>query len=82
VPENDGITTTTKNAMIEELHYPLEVMLVCSRWYAAHPLNFRHLEELMPESGVFADHSIAHRWSLKILPRIGSRLWSPQAPVA
>ena len=65
----------TETAMIPELrkvlkrlHYPLEVMLVCARWYAAYPLSFRHLEEMMQERGVFVDHSTVHRWALKILP--------------
>ena len=65
----------TEGAMIPELrrvlkrlHYPLEVMLVCVRWYAAYPLSFRHLEEMMQERGVFVDHSTVHRWALKILP--------------
>ena len=54
--------------VLKRLHYPLEVMLVCARWYAAYPLSFRHLEEMMQERGVFVDHSTVHRWSLKILP--------------
>ena len=65
----------TANAMTPELrkvlkrlHTPLEVMLVCTRWYAAYPLSFRHLEEMMQERGVFVDHSTVHRWALKILP--------------
>jgi transposase-like protein len=65
----------TETAMIPELrrvlkrlHYPLGVMLVCARWYAAYPLSFRHLEEMMQERGVFVDHSTVHRWALKILP--------------
>ena len=65
----------TESAMIPELrrvlkrlHYPLEVMLVCARWYAAYPLSFRHFEEKMQERGVFVDHSTANRWALKILP--------------
>lgn len=70
-----GMTDTTQMEMISELrkvfkrlHYPLEVMLVCARWYATYPLSFRHLEEMMQERGVFVDHSTVHRWSLKILP--------------
>jgi transposase-like protein len=54
----------TETAMIPELrkvlkrlHFPLEVMLVCARWYAAYLLSFRHLEEMMQERGVFVDHS-------------------------
>ncbi|SDC50117.1 hypothetical protein SAMN05444679_103226 [Variovorax sp. CF079] len=29
---------------IKRMHYPLEVMLVCVRWYAASPLSPRHIE--------------------------------------
>ncbi len=54
--------------VILRMHYPLEVMLVCVRWYAAYPLSFRHIEEMMIERGVFVDHSTVHRWALKILP--------------
>lgn len=54
--------------VLKRLRYPLEVMLVCARWYAAYPLRFRHLEEMMQERGVFVDHSTVHRWALKILP--------------
>ncbi len=39
--------------VLKRLHYPLEVMLVCARWYAAYPLSFRNLEEMMQERGVF-----------------------------
>ena len=52
--DNFGMTEKTNREMIGELrkllkrlHYPLEVMLVCARWYAAYPLSFRHLEEMM-----------------------------------
>jgi transposase-like protein len=41
--------------VLKRLHYPLEVMQVCVRWYAAYPLSFRHLEEMMQERGVFVD---------------------------
>jgi len=54
--------------MIQRLHYPLEVMLVCVRWYAAYPLILRHIEEMMAERGVVVDHATVHRWSIKILP--------------
>ena len=54
--------------VLKRMHYPLEVMLVCTRWYAAYLLSFRHLEEMMQERGVFVDHSTVHRWVLKIPP--------------
>ena len=43
--------------VVQRMHYPLEVMLVCVRWYAAYPLSFRNIEEMMAERGVFVDHS-------------------------
>ena len=54
--------------VLQRLHYPWEVMLVCVRWYAAYPLSLRHIEEMMAERGVFVDHATVHRWSIKILP--------------
>ena len=53
--------------VVERMHYALEVMLVCVRWYAAYPLSFRNIEERMAERGVFVDHSTLHRWSIKML---------------
>ncbi len=54
--------------VLKRLHYPLEVMLVCVRWYVAYPLSLRHIEEMMQERGVFVDHTTVHRWALKMLP--------------
>lgn len=52
------------------MHYPLEVMLVCVRWYAAYPLTLRHIEEMMAERGVIVDHATVHRWAIKMLPNL------------
>ena len=54
--------------VIKRMHYPLDVMLTCVRWYVAYPLSLRHVEEMMLERGVNVDHSTVHRWSIKILP--------------
>ncbi len=67
--------------VIKRLHYPLEVMLVCVRWYAAYPLSLRHIEEMMIERGVFVDHSTVHRWALKILPRLALMFRRRKRPV-
>jgi hypothetical protein len=34
-------------SVIKRLRFPLEVMLVCVRWYVAYPLSLRDLEEMM-----------------------------------
>ena len=60
--------------VIKRMHYPLEVMLVCVRWYAAYPLSLRHIEEVMAERGVSVDHATVHRWAVKILPVLAAVL--------
>src|SRR5665811_615459 len=50
------------------MRFPLEVILVCIRWYAAYPLSYRHLEEIMEERGVSVDHSTVSRWAIRFLP--------------
>ncbi len=67
--------------VIKRLHYPLEVMLVCVRWYAAYPLSLRHIEEMAIGRGVFVDHSTVHRWALKILPALALGVSARKHPV-
>ena len=31
--------------VLKRLHYPLDVTLMCVRWYVAYPLSLRHLEK-------------------------------------
>ena len=50
------------------MRFPIDVILVCIRWYAAYPLSYRHLEEMMQERGVFVDHSSINRWAIRFLP--------------
>ena len=54
--------------VLKRLHYPLDVILLCVRWYVAYPLSLRHLEQMMGERGISVDHSTVHRWALKLLP--------------
>jgi len=46
--------------VLKRIHYPLEVMLTCVRWYVAYPLSLRHIEEMMNEGGVSGDHATVH----------------------
>jgi len=41
--------------VLKRLHYPLDVILMCVRWYVAYPLSLRHLEEMMAERGIAVD---------------------------
>ena len=50
------------------MRFPIDVILVCIRWYVAYPLSYRHLEEIMEERGVLVDHSSINRWAIRFLP--------------
>ena len=50
------------------MRFPIEVILVCIRWYAACPLSYRHLEEMMQERSVVIDHSSFNRCAIRFLP--------------
>jgi putative transposase len=54
--------------VLKRLHYPLDVILLCVRWYVAYSLSLRNLEEMMAERGFEVDHSSVHRWVIKLVP--------------
>ena len=55
---------------VKGMRFPIDVILVCIRWYVAYPLSYRHLEEMMQERGVSVDHSSINRWAIRFLPLI------------
>ncbi len=67
--------------VLQRLHYPLEVMLTCVRWYVAYPLSLRHIEEMMRERGVFVDHATLHRWAIKMVPVLAAVFRRRKHPV-
>ena len=73
--------TDALRRVVQRMHYPLEVMLVCVRWYATYPLSFWNIEEMMAERGVFVDQSTSHRWSIKMLPVLAAIFRRRKHPV-
>ena len=63
------------------MRFPIDVILVCIRWYAAYPLSYRHLEEMMEERGVSVDHSTINRWAIRFLPLIEKMARKHKRPV-
>src|SRR5665647_3282904 len=63
------------------MRFPIDVILVCIRWYAAYPLSYRQLEEMMQERGVFVDHSSINRWAIRFLPLLEKVLRKHKRPV-
>jgi putative transposase len=67
--------------VLKRLHYPLDVILMCVRWYVAYPLSLRNREEMTAERGISVDHSTAHRWAIKLLPALEKAFRSHKRPV-
>ena len=65
----------------KRLHYPLDVMLLCVRWYVAYSLSLRNLEEMMAERGIAVDHSTVHRWVIKMVPLLEKAFRHHKRPV-
>ena len=63
------------------MRFPIDIILVCIRWYAAYPLSYRHLEETMEECGVFVDHSSINRWAIRFLPLLEKAFRKHKRPV-
>jgi len=76
-----SLIDSSLNKVLKRLHYPLEVMLPCVRWYVAYPLSLRHVEEMMRERGVFVDHTTVHRWAIKMLPMLAAVFRRRKRPV-
>jgi transposase-like protein len=43
-PLHIQLETSILRKVLKRLHYPLDVMLLCVRWYVAYPLSLRNLE--------------------------------------
>lgn len=50
------------------LHYPVDIIAQCVRWYLAYSLSLRSLEEIMAERGIVVDHSTLQRWVIHLVP--------------
>jgi putative transposase len=63
------------------MRFLIDVILGCVRWYAACPLSYRQVEEIMEERGVSVDHSTINRWAIRFLPLIEKIAWRHKRPV-
>jgi transposase-like protein len=52
----------------KRLHYPIDIIARCVRWYQAYSLSLSNLEEMMIECGIVVDYSALHRWVIRLIP--------------
>ena len=76
-----SLINSNLSKVLQQLHYPLEVMLTCVRWYVAYPLSLRHVEEMMQERVVFVYQPAVHRWVIEVLPVMAAVFRKRKQPV-
>lgn len=62
------------------MRFPINMILVGIRWYAAYPLSCRYFEGMMEERGVAVDHSSINRWTIRFLPLLKKSRWIKAVP--
>ncbi|WP_156429534.1 IS6 family transposase [Burkholderia sp. TSV86] len=67
--------------VLKRLHFPLDIILLCVRWYVAYSLSLRNLEEMMADHGMEVDHSTVHRWVIKLVPLFEKAFRQRKRPV-
>ncbi|MEM5373481.1 IS6 family transposase, partial [Paraburkholderia azotifigens] len=67
--------------VLKRLHFPVDVILLCVRWYVAYSLSLRDLEEMIAEHGIEVDHSTVHRWVIKLVPLFEKAFRKHKRPV-
>jgi hypothetical protein len=65
---NVSLRTGDARSVIKRLRFPLDIKLLCVRWYLTDPLSMRNLEKMIQEPDVFVDHSTIHRWLIELVP--------------
>ncbi|MGV8003040.1 IS6 family transposase [Photorhabdus temperata subsp. temperata] len=65
----------------KRLHYPVDIIAQCVRWYLAYALSLRNLEEMMAERGIEVDHSTLYRWVIRLTPLLGQAFRRHKRPV-
>ncbi|MGJ0580747.1 IS6 family transposase, partial [Xenorhabdus bovienii] len=65
----------------KRLHYPVDIIAQCVRWYLTYTLSLRNLEEMMAERGIAVDHSTLSRWAHRLIPLIVKGYWCSKPAV-
>src|SRR6201986_4461262 len=60
--------------MFKRRRFPVEIILVCVRWYCKYGISYRDLAEMMQERGVEVDPSTLFRWVQRYAPELEKRV--------
>src|SRR6195952_4526638 len=56
--------------MFKRCPFPVEIILLCVRWYCKYGISYRDLAEMMQERGVEVDPSTTMRWVHRYAPEL------------
>ena len=59
--------------MFKRRRFPVEINLLCVRWYCKYGISYRDLAEMMQERGVEVDPTTIMRWIHRYAPELGKR---------
>jgi transposase-like protein len=67
-------------SLFKRRRFPVEIILLCVRWYCKYGISYRDLAEMMSERGVAVDPSTIFRWVQRYAPEIEKRVRQYQGP--
>jgi IS6 family transposase len=61
-------------SLFKRRRFPVEIIVLCVRWYSKYGISYRDLAEMMQERGVDVDPSTLFRWVQRYAPEIEKRI--------
>jgi transposase-like protein len=61
-------------SLFKRRRFPVEIILLCVRWYCKYGISYRDLSEMMQERGVKVDPSTLFRWVQRYAPELEKRV--------
>ena len=61
-------------SIFKRRRFPVEIILLCVRWYCKYGISYRDLAEMMQERGIKVDPSTLFRWVQCYAPEIEKRI--------
>ncbi len=67
-------------SLFKRHRFPVEIIMLCVRWYCKYGISYRDLAEMMSERGVAVDPSTIFRWVQRYATEIEKRIRLYQGP--
>jgi transposase, IS6 family len=67
-------------SLFKRRRFPVEIILLCVRWYCKYGISYRDLAEMMSERGVNVDPCTICRWVQRYAPEIEKLVRPYQGP--